>query len=209
VYRDLGLQQRVAYFTVALAMSQMMLGQYVEARTNAGLGIQLNYTLGDQVGISFGMILLGMVAIAEGNDGMAEQLLTQALVLVKRIGRLEELGSVLGGLGYLMLKKGNSARARLHIWDGLQLVSGSHNMVAALFVVPAVALYLKMQGDTERAHDTFWLCKSFAFFGKSDYFTDLYFSYFRDWNMEQLEVQETSVPASVLWHAVDLLIDQI
>jgi len=209
VYRDLGLQQRVAYFTVALAMSQMMLGQYTEARTNAGTGIQLNYTLGNQIGISFGMTLLGLVAIAEGNDGRAEQLLNQALVVVKRIGRLEELGSVMGGLGYLMLKKGDSARARMHILDGLQLVSRSHNVVAALFVVPAAALYLKFQGDAERARDTFWLCKSFAFFGKSDYFKGLYASYFKDWDTQRLEAQETNVPASVLWPVVESLINQI
>jgi len=209
VYRDLGLQQRVAYFTVALAMSQMMLGRYAEARTNAGLGIQLNYTLGDQVGISFGMTLLGLVAIAKENDGTAEQLLTQALVLVKRISRMEELGSVLSGLGYLMLKRGNSARARLHIWDGLQLVSRRHNVVAALFVVPAAALYLKIQGDMERARDIFRLCRSFSFFDKSDYFADLYSSHFKDWGIEQSEAQETNVPASVLWETVDALMDQI
>jgi DNA-binding SARP family transcriptional activator len=209
VYRDLGLQQRMAYFTVALATSQMMLGQYAEARTNAGLGIQLNYAVGDQVGISFGMTVLGMVAIAEENYGAAEGLLTQALVLVNRIGRLEELGSVLGSLGYLMLKKGNATRARLHLWDGLQVVSRSHNVVAALFVLPTVALYLKMRGESERARELFWLCKRFTFFDQSDYFTSLYASFLTDWDTRGLKVQETDAPVIAIWHAVDDLATQI
>ena len=209
VYRDLGLEQRVAYFTVALGMSQMMLGQFTEARTNAGMGIQLNYTVGDQVGISFGMTLLGMVALAEENDGTAEGLLTQALVLVRRIGRLEELGSVLGSLGYLMLKKGNPTRARLHLWDGLQLMSSSHNVVAALFVVPAVALYLKMKGEVERARELIWLCKRFPFFDQSAYFTAIYAPNFRDWVASRSEAQKTNVQASALWHAVDDLLTRI
>jgi len=209
VYRDLGLQQRVAYFTVALGMSQMMLGQYAEARSNASLGIQLNYKVGDQVGISFGMTLLGMAAIAEGNDGTAEGLLTQALVLVRQVGRLEELGSILGSLSYLKLKRENFKQARVHLRDGLQLMSSSHNVVAALFLVPAVALYLKVQGEVERARDLIWLCKRFAFFDKSDYFTDLYASYFSDWDTQPLEAQEINTPVSQLWHTVDDLLTQI
>ncbi|HEX6383316.1 MAG TPA: hypothetical protein VF177_01480 [Anaerolineae bacterium] len=135
-------------------------------------------------------------------------MLKQTLVLAKRIGRPEEL-AVLGSLGYLMLKRGNSARARLHIRDGLQLVSKSHNVAAALFMVPAAALYLKMRGKAEHAHELYSLCKRSAFFDNSAYFSALYAPYFGDWAPTRFEEQEADAPASLLRPVVDDLVTQI
>lgn len=208
VYRELGLQQRVAYFTIGLGLNQMLLGQYAEARANGGRGIQLSHAAGDQAGICFGMTLLGTIAVAEENEGRAEQLLKQALVLANRIGRPEELGGVLGSLGYIMLKRGNDPQARMYLRDGAWLVSNSHNVFAAVFVVPALALFLKMRGEDERARDLYLLCRRFAVFDRSAYFHTLYAPYFGRWDLARPERQETDPPTDLLWAAADNLLIQ-
>lgn len=206
VYAELGLQQRVAYFTGGLALNQMMMGSYDEARANARQSIQVSYVLGDQMGISFGMSLLGVIALAEERDSSAEQLLKQALVLTKRMGRPEELGGVLSSLCYLMLKRGDFRRARLHVVDGLQVVSSSHNVLAALFVLSAAALYLRRRGDVERAESLLLLCKRFAVFQRSPYFVALYGPHFGDWDTNRPLEPGAGVAPDLLWKAVtDLL----
>ncbi len=208
-YHDLGLQQRATYLTVALGMHQTLLGRYAEARTTIDHGLRLSYVVQDRVSICWGMNLLGLIAIAEGNHDVAEQLLGQTLVLANAVGRPEELGSVLGSLGYLALKCGKTERARLHVRDGLRLVQESHNIIAALFVLPTAALHWTLQGDTERGCDIISLCKSFAFFRNSAYFSALYDPHFQDCETAHAEGPETGAPAEALWRAADSLLDQM
>lgn len=206
VYRDLGLQQRLAYFSGGLALNQMMMGDYAEARANASQSMKLSYVFGDWPGISFGMSLLGTLVVALGNDAAAEQLLKQALVLTKKIGRPEELGGVLSSLCYLMLKQQKFEQARVHLVDGLQLVTNSHNMIAALFIIAAAALFLKMQGQVERAHNLYGLCKQFAVFDKSAYFATLYAPYFGERPSPEFRDEESCASPELLWQAVEDLL---
>jgi len=208
-YRDLGLQQRVAYHTIALGMYHMMLGRYDEARTNAAQGMKLGYVVQDQLSICWGMDILGMVAIVEEIFPTAEQLLKQTLVLANAIGRPEELGSALGGLGYVMLRTGRPGSARLHIREGLQLGLKSQNFIAALFVLPPAALFLKMQGVSKHADELYSLCNRFAFFHKSVFFSELYAPYFEDTETRQLEVEENDMPVNALRQALDNAVARI
>ncbi len=209
VYRNLGLQQRVAYLTVALGLHQMLLGQYAEARTTASHGLQLSYAIQDQMLICWGMNILGMIALAEGKYDTAEQLLRQTLVLAKEVGRPEEHSSVLGSLGYLSLKQGRIDQAQTYVRAGLHVVRTSRNIIAALLVLPTAALYLQSQGAAERAHELASLCKSFAFFRNSAYFSALYDAHFGAWDTARFATPETGAPVDALWHATDSLIDQV
>jgi len=203
------LQQRAAYVTVGLAMHQMMLGQYAEARATARHGLQLSYAAQDRMLICWGMDILGMIALAEGRYDTAEQLLRQTLILAREVGRPEEQSSVLASLGYLALKKGSAGQAQLHIRGGLQVVRDSHNIVAALLVLPTVALYLKLQGEVEQAHQLVSLCKSFGFFRRSAFFAALYGPHFGEGDTPRRETPETGTPTDALWHAADSLICKI
>ncbi|MCZ7542599.1 MAG: tetratricopeptide repeat protein [Anaerolineae bacterium] len=209
VYRDLGLQQRVAYLTVALGLTQTLLGQYADARATVSHGLQLSYTVQDRLAICLGMATLGMIAIAEAHYDTAEQLLSQTLVLANAVGRPEELGSVLGSLGYLALRKGSARQAQVHIRDGLRLVQDSHNVVAALCVLPTAALYVKSRGDAEHARELASLCRRFAFFRNSAYFSALYDPHFGEPTTAKRETPETGAAADALWRAADSLIGQI
>lgn len=206
VYRDLGLQQRLAYFTGGLALNQMMMGHYAQARATVNTSMQMSYALGDWLGITFCISLLGTICVAEDNEGSAEQILKQALVLTKRNARPEELGGVLSSLTYLMLKRGEFERASLHLVDGLQLVAKSHNMLAALFIIVAAALFLKLRGNVERANALYSLCKHFAVFDKATYFATLYTPYFKDCETREAGDAEAGAPPELLWQAVDDLL---
>jgi DNA-binding SARP family transcriptional activator len=205
-YDALGLLQRVAYFNGGLAFVQMMLGQFAEARAIAGQCIQLSYLEGDQLGICFGVSLLAVIAIADENGGDAGQLLNRGLVLARQVGRPEELGALLSSLGYLMLTKGDFERARLHLYDGLQTVANSHNIVAALFVVAAAALFLKLRGQGRRARELYLLCWQFPMFRKAAYFPTLYAPYFGQQESPASGEHESTAPVDLLWRAVDDLI---
>lgn len=209
VYGDLGLQQRLAYFTGGLALNQMMMGRYAEARANASQCMQLSYLLGDRQGVCFGMSLLGTIAVAGEDDRPAEQLLRQALVLAKTIDRPEDLGGVLSSLCYLMVKGNEFQRASVHMVDGLQLVAKSHNIIAALFIIPATAFFLKMRGEGKRAYELYALCNKFALFEQSAYFATLYAPYFEHCQTTAPRQQGASASPDLLWRAVDNLLAQV
>src|SRR5690606_33271791 len=159
--------------------------------------------------ICWGMDILGMIALAEGRYDTAEQLLRQTLILAREVGRPEEQSSVLASLGYLALKKGSAGQAQLHIRGGLQVVRDSHNIVAALLELPTVALYLKLQGEVEQAHQLVSLCKSFGFFRRSAFCAALHDPQFRERYIPRRETLHTNTPTLVLGHAADRQIRMI
>ena len=202
IYRTMGLHQQETYFSIGLALHLLLMGDYEEARVTAQRGMQLSYAIQDQLTICFGMSLLGAAAIAQDRLDQAENLLNHALVLANAVGRPEELGSILANLGYLLVKNDELARARIHLLDGLQLVSKSHNFASAMFVLPAAALFLHANGETKRASNIHAVCARFAFFHRSAYFSLLFEPTFG--KVTQRRLDEASIDEGIkhLWSTV-------
>ena len=172
-YRGLGLRQQEAYFTVGLALNQLLMGHYEAARASAQQGMQMSYHIQDQLTICFGMSLLGSIAMAEGRLDEAEQLLKQALVLANAVGRPEELGSTLASLSYRHLQDRNIEVAKQHLRDGLQLIIENHNFPSTLFILPVSVAYLAELNFEQQAREVFDLCEQFSFFNQSAFLTAL------------------------------------
>jgi DNA-binding SARP family transcriptional activator len=206
LYRELHMQRQLAYQTVGLAMNEMLVARYDEARSHAQRGIQLAYAIQDRLTISFGTSILGMTAVGQGDYTAGEQMLKQALVLARVIGRPEELSGTLAGLGYIMLQKGDVERARQHIRDGLQQALKSHSFPAAILVLPAAAHLLKVQDKDELAMTVYLSSAGFEFFRQSPHFIQLYTPFFGNLHVKAHRSIRVREDVADLWRCLQEVI---
>jgi DNA-binding SARP family transcriptional activator/predicted ATPase len=158
IYRDLGFGGHGSSLSLlVLGSVDTALGRYQEARASAQAALALARERGYRLGIGNAFLLLGRLAIVEGEYVQAQQLFQQSCSILEGSAMY---AWVLSGLGFVARGLGQPDRARQHLCKALLLASEVGDLVATLLALGSIALLLVDEGQVERAVELYALVDS-------------------------------------------------
>jgi len=121
-------------------------GEYGEARARFEEGLDIYRELGDQGGIGWALIDLGIVNRYEGNHGAARSLLDEGLGLAKQAGDTKGMAAALGNLGLVARDQGDAGVAETHLDQSLALWRQLGDRVGVGWTLTGLAMVARAQG---------------------------------------------------------------
>jgi tetratricopeptide (TPR) repeat protein len=174
VFRTLGARRRLFYYALPiLSKVKMDLGLYEEARVLAQMGLEGAREMRNPRAIGRTLCIVGSVALAERMPAEAQRWLQESVAAYREAGVRDELGWVLGCLGYVSRALGQSDRARRHVCRALQIGSEIGAFFPSITALPAIALLLADQGEVERAVELYVLASRYPYVACSHWFEDV------------------------------------
>jgi predicted ATPase/DNA-binding SARP family transcriptional activator len=174
---ELGLQSPLAW---SLAWSNIMLGlakahqgQYASARAWAQKGLALFQKADFLAGIGHAHLALGHIVLAQRAYAEAESLLREAVAIYREIGQMAELCWALAHLGIAERELGDLDQAQRCVYEAASIARDNPVFFAALTVLPAAALLLADQDETEWAVELYALASRHPFVAHSRWQDDV------------------------------------
>jgi len=159
-----------------LGDAQMHLGRYQDARAQLQLSLRLARESGYMSVIRESLLNLGRVALAEGALAEAQHWFHELSTMVQASGLQRQLwdeASVDLALGFVERGQGNLGQAREHFGAGLKLAVEIWADWWFYGWVPAIALLLADQGETERAVELYAMASRYPKIANSQWFEDV------------------------------------
>jgi len=156
---------------ILLSHARVHLGQYGQARAQAQMGL----ADAREVGFGAGLVLLalGQVALAEETYPQAQRLLQES-VAAHRTGRVRhDLGVALVSLGLAARGLGQLPQAWQHLYEALRLATELGSCVPLMHGLPAAALLLADEGQSERAVEVYALASRYPCVTNSQWYEDI------------------------------------
>jgi tetratricopeptide (TPR) repeat protein len=170
---DLGIRRSIAESHGILGQVKLHFGQYEDARSEAAVSPAI-VRLGGVVRQSMLPVgLLGQVELAEGAYAQARVLLHDAVAKLRESGARDWTSACLSLLAVSYYRLGQSAQARRHLAEALQITAEFRLYYALVFALPATALFLSGQGEPERAVELYALALRMPMVANSRWFEDV------------------------------------
>jgi tetratricopeptide (TPR) repeat protein len=174
LYTDMG---HCRYITSARSFScsvALHLGRYEEARDHAETGLGLAREHGPRFCVGLNLLQLGCLALAQGADAQAHQFLGEGADALRRIGgNHDHLSWALATLALAAHALEDSCGARQHLCHALEIAQESGVVLPLLWALPAMALLLAGEGESERAVELYAVSSRFPLVTKSRWFADI------------------------------------
>jgi predicted ATPase/DNA-binding SARP family transcriptional activator len=138
------------------------LGDYAAAQAYMRQSLAIHKELGDKIRSSITLTQLARLAMAQGNDGEAEELLAKALMLVRKTGHLHRQIATLDALGRLAQRPGDYGRARTLHEESLALCIEIEDPAQLAHALEAFACLAARQGQAEAAVRLFGATGAYA-----------------------------------------------
>jgi tetratricopeptide (TPR) repeat protein len=156
-----------------LAMAQMHLGQYGQAVASAEEGVALNRENGSRTNEGWCLGVLACVALVEGRDRAAVDLLNLAIAIYRAGRVLSWLGEALAFIGHAARRLAQKTEARQHVAEGLRLGLEVRSLLPLWAALPVVALLEADCGEAERAAELYALGWSVPHIAQSRWYEDV------------------------------------
>jgi tetratricopeptide (TPR) repeat protein len=153
--------------------SNVHLGQYERARTLVHQEIRLLQEQGWQRDVASHLDLMGMLALPRRAYDEAYRWLQQSLSAFQEFGLRLFLPNAEAVTGYAARGIGRPDQAREHLAEALRLGREQEAWRAIALALPAIALLLADQGETERAVELYALASTFPYVANSRWFEDV------------------------------------
>ena len=172
IYSDQGARSSIALVHAWLGHGNCHLGDYEQARSQIEHALALYQKIGQQEAIT--RWFLGQILLALDRYDEALVVLQKSVPEFDETGQRNELGLVLGTLGYTLYKLGNLAQARKHLAEALQLGVEIRAFMPLYVALPTAALMLADQGEKEQAVELYALISRYLPVAKSRWFADVF-----------------------------------
>jgi tetratricopeptide (TPR) repeat protein len=117
--------------------------------------------------------MLGCVALAEEAYAEAQQLFRESAAIYREVGKRDELGLALFGLGCAARGLGDLRQARQHLHEVLRIATETRGFIIHTEALPAIALLLADQREKEQAVELYALASRYPFVANSRWFEDV------------------------------------
>jgi tetratricopeptide (TPR) repeat protein len=171
VSNDLEDVLQITHTTQFLAMVNVYLGRYEEARAQAEMVTTQAVSHPYQLGTT--QRALGWVALVEEKYTEAQQWIQESLASFRRIGKREWIARSLAALGRASFGLGNRSKAQQHLYEALEIAVEIGAFIPLQYIMPIVSLLLADQGEVERAIELYSLALCHPFVSNSQLFEDI------------------------------------
>jgi DNA mismatch repair protein MutL len=173
IYEDLGVRDAAAFCTAMLANVETHLGNYRQAFIWGEEVLSLFRELDSPRGVGYALLGLGEAALALNNTAEAVDLLQDSLAIYRKIGQRDELGQTLALLGYAVHRLGQQDQAWQYLVEAIQTARAIRAFMPLMLALPAMALLLVEQSDSERAVELQALASRHPLVANSCWFRDM------------------------------------
>jgi tetratricopeptide (TPR) repeat protein len=154
------------------SMACLHLGHYQEAHRLARAAIT-KYEHRDNIkGVAFGHWLLANSHFIHSENQEALSLLRQSAQTCQETGEKRTLNLVKLSQSYVLHKIGHKTQAQQLLAEALDFGLNHRSFIHVLTAIPAKAMFLGEEGETQRAVELYALATSHAFVGNSRWFAD-------------------------------------
>ena len=170
-FQEMGDQPLISRMTDGLSLVELHLGHYQEAERRARAVQAMADETGQRSEQPSGLHLEAQVALAQRQYDRAIRCLQQSLEVYREWD--PSPSEVLTTLSYVWLARGDLGQAKRHLHEATCTVVTSEDFLGKLNLLPAVALYLAVQGKTERAVELYALATRYPYVANSRWFEDV------------------------------------
>jgi tetratricopeptide (TPR) repeat protein len=153
--------------------ARVHLGQYGQARAQAQTGLADARETGFQGATGWLLLALGQVALVEEAFPEAQRLLQESVAAHRTGGVRHDVGVALVALGLASRGLGQLRQARQHLYEALHLATELGSCVPPMHGLPAAALLLADDGQSERAVEVYALASRYPFVANSRWYEDV------------------------------------
>jgi tetratricopeptide (TPR) repeat protein len=171
LWDDLGTRRTTVMWHVGEA--KMHLGQYECARTLVQQEIDLLQERGQQREACYNVIMIGMVALAEGAYEETHRSLKKSISMCQEFRLSGFLADAEAAMGYAARGIGRPDQAREHLAEALRLGRKQDSWPPVVLALPAIALLLADRGAAEQAVELYALATIFPYVANSRWFEDV------------------------------------
>jgi len=173
VFEDLGLRRGVAWCSLFLGYIEMHRGSYEQARPLGEVALNVYRGLGNRWGTARSLLFLSQIALAEGAYSQAQEQLQTSTAHYRELRQRAELGEALVALAYAARGLGQMPQAWRHMSEALQIAAEIRSHSLPIAVLPALALFLTDEGETERALEIHALASCYPLATDSRWYEDV------------------------------------
>jgi predicted ATPase len=176
LFSDRGSRWHLSYANASLALEEIHLGQYEQARVHGQMGLASARELDQRIAVAGSCFLLGRVALAEEAYPKAWRLLEECVAVARSIKNRESLDYGLAVLGYAARGLGQLSQAERRFSESLRSSTEVGSFVALILVLPGISLLLADRGDAhsaERAVELYALASRYPVVANSRWFEDI------------------------------------
>ncbi|MBN1812460.1 MAG: tetratricopeptide repeat protein [Anaerolineae bacterium] len=174
LFSDLGHHNYITETHCFLSSVELHRGHYEKARDHAQTSLHLARAQGPPYCIGMNLTLLGCMALVEEAHAQAHQFLRESTDVFQGIqGNQGEKSQALATLALAAYGLGDTATARQHLRRAFEIAAESGAMLPLLWVLPAMALLLAGEGESERAVELYALASRYPLVAQSQWFADV------------------------------------
>jgi predicted ATPase len=160
------------FLTHSLGYTMAHLGRYEEARVHTQQALALAQD-SDPIAIGLALLVLGLVALAEGNPAEARQYLQEGTAVMRERREQPSVGTLLAALAGAARGLGRLAQARELLCEAFQLYREIRNGLTPLIALPVAALLVADGGEAERAVELYALASRYPHVANSRLWEDI------------------------------------
>jgi tetratricopeptide (TPR) repeat protein len=175
LYDELGLRHLgVTVLKALTAYASVHMGAYERADREGKTAVALSREFGHTRSEGLALIILGMAAVAKGDDATATAHLAAGTGHLRTIDQPEELAQGIGVQALIAYRQGDFEKARQNVASALAIVTELRGLASSPDYALAVwAMLLAEQGEYERAAGVYQLVITEPFGAASRWFADM------------------------------------
>jgi tetratricopeptide (TPR) repeat protein len=173
IYKDVGQRCDVAMVQVQLAFFALHMDRYDHALDNAEKGLALAYETESRREVALSLFVLGSVELARDAYDSARQLYEESATAYEEISQREESGWAHAGLACVAYALEDLAQMKQHLYIALKMAVETQGILAGLFALPGIALWMVMRNEIALAIELYALASSYPFIARSSWFEEV------------------------------------
>ncbi|MBN1583028.1 MAG: tetratricopeptide repeat protein [Anaerolineae bacterium] len=165
---------------VCMVISQIRLGtvylhqgRYEQARDQCRQALTYKKKIGMRRFVGRALSVQAQAALAENAGETAKNLLCESIAADQKTGQPYQLALALAAAGYIERALGRFTEARQHLYQSLRTANEIGAFEPTMAALPAAALLLAEQGETERAIELYALASCYPCVANSLWFDDV------------------------------------
>jgi tetratricopeptide (TPR) repeat protein len=171
IFNDLEDDIRITVATYLLSKTNVYLGKYEKARSQAQLLIAQDrktvHLMGDAQRV------LGWVALVEEKIVEAQKWTQESVATFRGVKERENMAWSLAALGRASHALGNRSEAQHHLYEALEIAVEIRAFIPLLYIMPIVSFLLADQGEVERAVELYSMASQHTFVSQGQLFEDI------------------------------------
>ena len=167
------LRSVLAEARVNLARIKIHLGEYEGAHAQVQEALALAQRIDHRNWAAFARLALGRLSLVDAAHARAREQIDDSVIAFREDGWRYQVREALASLAYAARGCGDGDQARRALYECLEPGDGKGSIWPVLYALPAAALLLLDQGETERAVELYALASRYAVVAHSRWFEDV------------------------------------